>query len=91
MVTELPYRCPQCSGSFHLGDGYADLFGMKVCSAACHRAWLIRFSYRSTLPDELPVQMLVPGVQQQGDGGILKREIHPGDPGIPEDPNRQME
>ncbi len=91
VVTELPYRCPQCGSSFHFGDGYPDLYGMKVCSAACHRAWLVRFRYTSTLLDELPAQMSVLGVQQQGDGGNFRREIHPGDPGIPEDPHRQME
>lgn len=90
-MTELPYRCPQCGGSFLWGDGYPDLFGVRLCSLVCQGVWLRVYRYTNTLPDELPGQMSEFVVQQQGDGRNSGRETSPGDPGVPEDPHRQME
>jgi hypothetical protein len=81
------YACPHCTKSFHFGDGYPDLYGLRLCSVTCQEAWLIAKKYRSSLSDPVSLQTSDDVAQQVGDssGGLQS-----GDPFRLEDPTKQM-
>lgn len=88
MSTTAQDTCPQCGGMFDFRDGYPDLYGVRLCKPSCQSEWLVRWHYRSTLPDPVPSQITDQAIQQIADGlEVLPQD---GDPDRPEDPRKQM-
>lgn len=83
------YGCPRCGQSFHFGDGFPDLFGLRLCSYACREAWLEERHYQGVedAPECQPVEI---GEQRQM-GSVDEKEHQIVDLERTEGVGRQME